>query len=105
MSVVILELPVVNWYCPSCHATDQTREKPATAYTRMHNCPKVGMLSIPMLQEGVKGKHLARLRDDYVGKELVQYDADGRPVASVETWRDEGQDCVVFAPTATVGVT
>jgi hypothetical protein len=54
-----------------------------------------------MLPEGVKGKVEVREREDYVGKELVHKDANGRPVMSVVTTRDEGQDCVVFAPTAT----
>jgi hypothetical protein len=46
----------------------------------------------------------AQEREDYVGKELVQTDGEGRPIMSVITTRDEGQDCAVLAPTATMGV-
>jgi len=46
----------------------------------------------------------AREREDYVGTEKVQTDEDGRPVMSVVTTRDNGQDTAVYAPVATGGV-
>jgi hypothetical protein len=58
------------------------------------------MMSIPFVREGVKAKVEAREREDYVGSEIVQRNADGRPVMSVVTTRDEGQDVAVYAPMA-----
>jgi len=53
-----------------------------------------------MLPFGVKGKVEVHEREDYIGKEMVQRDENGRPVMNIVTTRDEGQDCMVFAPTA-----
>jgi len=94
----MIEPPVTDWYCPECGATDQT--KIAGPHQRWHTCPKVRMMSTPMLQKGVAGKIVAHDRDDYVGADLVQTDPFGRPIMSIVTTRDNGQDTVVFAPTA-----
>jgi hypothetical protein len=56
-----------------------------------------------MIQAGVKAKVKAVEREDYIGQEEVQYDGEGRPIQSVITTRDEGQDCTVYAPMATAG--
>lgn len=97
-SIPILK-PIQRWYCPNCHATDVTHEtKP---HTRFHTCPKMAYLSAPMVAEGVKAKVERRDREDYVGNDTVQTDGEGRPVMSVVTTRDEGQDAVVYAPVAT----
>jgi hypothetical protein len=61
-------------------------------------------LTAPFVPEGTKCKVESKEREDYVGKELVQTDGEGRPVMSVVTTRDEGQDCAVMAPTAHMGV-
>jgi hypothetical protein len=55
-----------------------------------------------MVLEGTRACVRAVAREDYVGSEDVQYDGDGRPVMSVVTERDDGQDCAVFAPAAHV---
>jgi hypothetical protein len=87
-----------NWYCPNCVAVDQTSE--AQPHTRFHTCPGLRNLTAPMIEVGVKAKVEAREREDYVGKELVQTDGNGRPVMSVVTTREDGQDCMVMAPVA-----
>ena len=51
----------------------------------------------------------ARLRprslEDYVGQEIVQYDANGRPIGAVVTDRPDGSnDVAVLAPTAAMRV-
>ena len=89
---------VHDWYCPNCHLTDQTVE--ARPHTRFHNCPRMGMLTVPMLPAGVKAKVERVMRQDYVGREQIRTDDAGRPVQSVITTRDDGTDCVVYAPTA-----
>lgn len=53
-----------------------------------------------MVEAGVKAKVEAVERGDYIGSDDVQVDNEGRPVMSVVTVRDDGQDCVVYAPTA-----
>jgi hypothetical protein len=54
----------------------------------------------PLVKEGAKVKIEVVERQDFVGRELVQTDEHGRPVMSVVTTRDDGQDCTVFAPTS-----
>lgn len=103
MTVPVLELPVIEWYCPNCKLTDQTRE--TRVHIRYHTCPKLRYLSAPMVRKGVKAKVEVHERESYVGSELVQYDPEqGRPIVSIETTRDEGNDLIVFAPTATATV-
>lgn len=87
-----------HWVCPNCDATDITFE--AEPHTRFHRCRGLRGLEAPMVPEHVECKVEAHLREDYVGKESVTLDGDNRPVMSVTTTRDDGQDCAVFAPTA-----
>lgn len=51
-----------------------------------------------MVPEGTRCDVYAVEREDYVGKEHVQTDGDGRPIMSVITEREDGQDCAVLAP-------
>jgi hypothetical protein len=89
-----------RWYCPNCRKEDVTREP--RPHTRFHVCPRLHGLTAPMLPAGTRAKVEAVERGDYVGTERVQLDPErGRPVQSVVTTRDNGQDCIVFAPVAT----
>jgi len=54
-----------------------------------------------MVRAGTRCKVEALDREDYVGSEKVQTDANGRPVMAIRTTRDDGQDVAVLAPTAT----
>jgi hypothetical protein len=91
---------ITEWRCPECGATDQTRE--ARPHSRMHICPKLHGLTVPMVEAGIRAKVTAKLREDYVGTEKVQTAPfDGRPYMAVVTEREHGQDVAVFAPTAT----
>jgi hypothetical protein len=87
-----------RWECPNCDHTDVTRE--AQPHTRFHNCPGLAGLSAPMVPAGTRCKVEAIERGDYVRGELVQTDGNGRPVMSVVTTRDDGNDVAVYAPTA-----
>ena len=87
---------VQEWYCPACGKTDQTVGKP----NRFHLCPKMHGMTTPLVQKGISAKLELREREDYVGEEEVQHDDRGRPAMSIVTTRDNGQDVVVFAPTA-----
>lgn len=65
-----------------------------------HPCKAMAGLMVPLILAGTKAKVEAQPRQDYVGKEVVQRDADGRVWMSTLVTRDEGQDCSVYAPTA-----
>lgn len=99
MAVPILEPPVTRWHCPSCGALDTTRQH--GPHTRMHVCAGLKGLTAPMVPEGVAAVHRANEREDFVRDELVATDDTGRPVMSVTTTRDDGEDVTVYAPTAT----
>lgn len=90
---------VTRWYCPNCRKEDVTHE--ARPHTRFHVCPGLRGLTAPLLPVGTAAKVELAEWGDYVGKELVQRDPErGRPVQSITTTRDDGQDAIVFAPTA-----
>lgn len=90
-----------HWVCPNCPLREVTRE--AKPHTRFHACRGLRGLTAPMVPAGTVCKVEAVIREDYVGGEMVQTDGEGRPVASVVTTRDDGNDVVVFAPTALTG--
>lgn len=84
------------WSCPSCDSHARTVDRS----TPMHPCRGLAGLLVPLVPKGTKAKHERVERGDYVGSEAVSLDGDGRPVMSVVTTRDDGQDCTVFAPAA-----
>lgn len=87
-----------RWECPNCGATDVTREQ--RVHTRMHSCRALFGLTAPMVPAGMRCKVETHEREDYIGSEIVQVDGRGRPIMSVVTTRDDGEDCTVFAPLA-----
>lgn len=93
---VILQPSVMKWACPNCTEYAVT----VGQANRFHNCRALAGLAVPMVPAGTRCKVEMREREDYVGTEDVQYDGNGRPVMSVVTTRDDGQDCAVYAPTA-----
>ena len=99
MKALILTAPETRWVCPNCDATDVTRE--SGPHTRFHPCRGLRGLTAPMVQAGTKAKVTAHEREDYIGGDMVQTDGEGRPIMSIVTTRDEGQDVTVLAPCAT----
>ncbi len=99
---MITELRVNRqWWCPNCTQTEVTHEP--RPHTRFHVCMGLrGGLTAPFLEMGVKAKVTAHDREDYVGNEIVPLDGNGRPIMSVTTTRDDGEDAIVFASTATM---
>lgn len=96
-TALLLEPPVTRWECPNCDTTAVTSGGP---HNRFHTCPGLAGLTAPMVPAGLNCKVVTHEREDYIGDEDVQYNADGRPVAAVETVRDDGNDIAVYAPTA-----
>ena len=96
-------LPVHEWECPSCDRRSITRELVPQA--RPHPCTGRLGLTVPMVPVGARVKHVTREREDYIGRELVQYAPEnGRPVMAVEAHHLDGRvDAVVYVPTATNG--
>lgn len=88
-----------EWYCAKgCKAAAVTYDTKIP----MHPCPKMADLMVPLIKVGTKAKLETVERQDEVGDELVQADANGRVIMSVVTTRDDGQDCTVYPPTATL---
>lgn len=88
-----------RWECPNCDQAAVTHE--AQPHTRFHACRGLLGLTTPMVPAGTRCKIEAREREDYIGGDIVQYAGNGRPIMSVITTRDDGQDCTVYAPCAT----
>lgn len=87
-----------RWSCPNCDATKVTHEH--RPHTPFHPCGGLAGLLTPFVPDGTRCKVEAVERQDYVGKELIQVDGNGRPVMNVTVTRDDGQDCAVYAPVA-----
>jgi hypothetical protein len=87
-----------RWTCPNCTLEELTHEP--RPHTRFHTCPGLRGLTAPMVPAGTRCKVEAHEREDYIGTDAVRLH-EGRPVMSVVTTRDDGQDVAVFAPTAT----
>lgn len=96
--VPLLTAPERRWECPNCPATAVTRR--GDVHTEFHICSGLAGLNAPMAPAGMRCKVEAVERQDYVGGEDVQYDGNGRPVMSVITTREDGNDVAVYAPTA-----
>lgn len=96
--MTVLVTPVRRWACPNCTVTDVTHE--ARPHTRFHTCSGLRGLTAPLIEAGVRAHVHAVEREDYIGADTVQTDANGRPVMAVVTERDHGQDVAVFAPVA-----
>lgn len=89
-------LPERRWECPNCDSAAVTFD----AKTPMHPCRGMSGLMVPLVPAGQRCKVEAVERADYICREQVQTDGNGRPVMAVVTTRDDGQDCTVFPPTA-----
>jgi len=102
MPAIPLLVPEQHWCCPNCNLKQVTHE--AEPHTRFHTCSGLRGLTAPMLPDGMKAKVEAVERQDYIGNDDVQMDGEGRPIMSVVTTRENGQDCAVLASCATAGV-
>jgi hypothetical protein len=98
MSLPILTPPEQRWECPSCPRQQVTRR--ADVHTEFHHCAGLAGLWAPMVPAGTRAEHRTAEREDYIAGERVQLH-EGRPVMNLTTVRDDGQDCTVYAPTAT----
>lgn len=85
-----------DWECPNCHLTERTRPLPPNA-SRFHTCPKLHMLTAPLVRAGTSCKVVAEERADYLGTEVQAMGDDGKPYMAIRTTRDDGDDLAVNA--------
>lgn len=98
-------IPILNarteWVCPNCPQVEFTTD--TGPHTRFHACPGLKGMTAPYVPAGTRCKVEAVEREDYVGDELAQCNAEGRPIATVVTTRDDGCDVIAFPGTARGG--
>lgn len=94
--IPLLLPPWEDWYCPNCGIDERVPRLPPNA-ARYHTCPRLHMLTAPLLRGNVYGKVEAEERADYLGREIQETGDDGKPYMAVRTTRDEGDDLLVNA--------
>jgi hypothetical protein len=94
--VPLLKVPYEDWHCPNCGISERVAVLPPGA-SRYHTCPKLHMLTAPLVRAGTRCKVEAEERQDYLQGELQALGDDGRPYMAVRTTRDEGDDVLVNA--------
>lgn len=103
---MVSDIPILasrtEWFCPNCDQVDVTVE--SRPHTRFHACGRMGGLTAPLLPAGTKCKVVAHEREDYINGQIVTVDANGRPVATIETVRDDGNDVIAFAGCANINI-
>lgn len=92
--------PERRWVCSRCDHTHVTHE--TRPHTPFHPCRGLAGLTSPMTPFGERVNVTTKMREDYIGDEVVTRDGEGRPVMAVEVERDDGTDVSVFAPMAKV---
>lgn len=89
-----------DWYCPNCGLTDRTPPMVPNA-TRFHTCPKLHMLTAPLIRAGSDCKVVAVERGDYLRDAEQRTGDDGKVYMGVQTIRADGSnDVAVFAEPA-----
>ena len=104
MPVVPLLEAWQDWECPNCGRTERTRPLPPNA-TRFHPCPRLHMLTAPLVRAGTDCKVEAVEREDYLAGEIQRTGDDGKSYAGVRTERADGSnDLAAFAPLARASI-
>ena len=91
MNVPLLTPPWEDWYCPNCGVSERIPGLPPNA-SRYHTCPRLHMLTAPLIRANVYAKVEAEERADYLNGETQETGDDGKPYMAVRTTRDEGSD-------------
>lgn len=95
-NVPLLTPPFEDWWCPNCGISERIAGLPPNA-ARYHTCPRLHMLTAPLLRGTVYGKVEAEERADYLAGEVQETGDDGKPYMAVRTTRDDGDDLLVNA--------
>lgn len=99
MEVPLLRQSFEDWTCPNCGLSERVPALPPGA-SRFHTCPRLHMLTAPLVRAGMRCSVVAEERQDYLGREVVTRGDDGIPYMAVRTLRDDGDDLAVNAPVA-----
>ncbi len=89
-----------DYYCPNCGLEERIKGSLPPGSSRYHTCPRLHMLSAPLIPANIYAKVAAEERADYLRGEDQATGDDGKPYMAVRTTRDEGDDLLVNAPTA-----
>lgn len=88
-----------RWQCNSCGRLHVTQASNEGVQTPMHQCAALAGTWVPFVPGNTDGVLRLEVRQDYVGKDTPFVDANGRPIMSVYTMREDGEDCHILAPT------
>jgi hypothetical protein len=98
----VLVVGYQDWLCPNCGLSEQTAALPPNA-SRFHQCPRLHMLTAPLVRAGTDCKVIAVERGDYLNGDEQRTGDDGKPYMSVVTEHADGHtDVAVFAAPATL---
>jgi len=97
-----MTVPVLrkHWECPNNCGSWATTVDSKLPH---HQCKRMHGLLIPLIPAGSKAGVKLNERQDYVGGDLVDY-TEGKVIMSTTVERDDGMDCTVYAPCATVTI-
>lgn len=92
-----------HWACPHCATTSVTHEmRPHVEY---HLCRGMKGLLTPMIDARLVEARRVKVhtveREDYIGKEDVQYDGEKRPIMATVVTTEDSESRAIYAPTAT----
>lgn len=90
-----------RWECQHCEHKQVLRG--AVPGAVIHKCRGLAGVIAPLTPAGTRCRVRVFEREDYVAGETVQTNGYGRPIMSVVTEREDGQDCLILAPLATGG--
>lgn len=96
MEVPLLTPPSEDWYCPNCGIAERVPALPPGA-SRFHVCPRLHMLTAPLVRADRHAKVEAEERADYLNGEIQATGDDGRPYMAVRTTYDDHDDVAVNA--------
>lgn len=88
-----------RWQCNACGRQHVTTSSTDGVQTPMHQCAALAGTWVPFVPANSDAVVRVEERQDYIGKDTVFHDANGRPIMSVYTVREDGEDCHIFAPT------
>lgn len=77
----------------------------AASGSPMHQCAGVAGMTVPLVPAGARSDVRMFAREDYVGTEDVQRDAEGHVWAAVRVTTDDAEHVAVYAPTAHAALT
>lgn len=102
----LLRVPFEDWFCPNGCGAAETVPALAPGASRFHTCPRLHMLSAPLVRVGMDVKVEAIEREDYLGDQIQATGDDGRAYMAIKTTHADGSnDLAVNAGLATAKLT